>query len=62
MLVFIINLDLACKFSSVHLHNFVTGQRGSTGRSAHLPKSLFSDPGVPKIEFGRWVDLPVEPR
>ena len=45
MLVFIINLGLARKFSLVLLHNFVAGQRGSTGRCTHLPNSIFSTSG-----------------
>ena len=44
MWVFIINLGLAHKFSSVLLHNFVAGQHGSTSRSPHLPNSFFSTP------------------
>ena len=39
MLVFVINLGLARKFSLVPLHNFVAGQRGSIGRDTHLPNS-----------------------
>ena len=45
MLVFVINLGLARKFSHVLLHNFVAGQRGSTGRSTRLPNSNYSTPG-----------------
>ena len=49
MLVFVINLSLARKFSPVLLHNFVAGQRGSTGRSPHLPNSIFGTPGSLKL-------------
>ena len=44
MLVFVINLGLARKFSLVLLHNFVAGQRGSIGRDTHLPNSIFGTP------------------
>ena len=45
MLVFVIILGLARKFSPVLLHNFLAGQRGSTGRTTHLPNSIISTPG-----------------
>ena len=45
MLVFVINLGPACKFSLVLLHNFVAGQRGSIGRDTHLPNSNYGTPG-----------------
>ncbi len=45
MLVFVINLGLAHKFSLVLLHNFVAGQRGSIGRDTHLPNSNFGTSG-----------------
>ena len=44
MLVFVINLGRAHKFSLVLLHNFVAGQRGSIGRDTHLPNSNYSTP------------------
>ena len=45
MLVFVIHLGLARKFSLVLLHNFVAGQHGSIGRDTHLPNSNFGTPG-----------------
>jgi len=45
VLVFVINLGLARKFSLVLLHNFVAGQRGSIGRDTHLPNSNYGTPG-----------------
>ena len=43
--MFVINLGLARKFSLVPLHNFMAGQRGSTGRVTHLPNSIFGTLG-----------------
>ena len=45
VLVFVINLGLARKFSHVLLHNFVAGQRGSIGRDTHLLNSNYGTPG-----------------
>ena len=45
MLVSIINLGPAYKFSLVPLHNFVAGQLGSTGRDFRLPNSNYGTPG-----------------
>ena len=53
MLVFIINLGLARKFSLVLLHNFVAGQRGSIGRDTHLPNSNYGTPGSLRLSLSR---------
>ena len=51
MLVFVINLGLACKFSLVLLHNLVAGQCGSTGRYTHLPNSKYGTPGSLRLSL-----------